>query len=279
MLNMSDISVVILTYNSYSDKAGSVEFVIQSYLNQSEPPKEIIVVDNGSDKINHEKLLNFCADKRSVRVLSTGQTIGGARNYGVRNVTSKYILFNDDDTIPLQNDIISRLAKYCAHGAYGYGANRLWSPDLGWVKENQQRLVTLIKNGDMRCLKSFGIIPEPAIRGKNSNSLKILLKSFIGNFGLISKADFDAVGGFPEYPGYACEDDAFAFLCYLKLGKPEMFDDIELLHISHQISNQSQQEALEKQQRLQKLLESNGYSEFHISRLLFKSTLPVLKRI
>lgn len=276
---MLDISVVILTYNSYSDKAGSVEFVILSYLNQSEPPKEIIVVDNGSDKINHEKLLNFCADKRSVRVLNTAQTIGGARNYGARCVTSKYILFNDDDTIPLQNDIISRLGKYCARGAYGYGANRLWSPDLGWVKENRQRLVSLIKNGDMRRWKPFGVIPEPAIRGKNSNSLKILLKSFIGNFGLISKANFDTVGGFPEYPGYACEDDAFAFLCYLKLGKPEIFDEIELLHISHQISNQSQQEALENQQRLQKLLESNGCSEFHISRLLFESTLPVLKRI
>lgn len=274
-----DISVVILTHNSYSTKAGAVEFVLNAYLNQVVTPYKIIVIDNGSDKYDADKLKQFCKNKSNISLYSSDLTIGGARNYGVRNVTSKYILFNDDDTIPLQNDIISRLAKYCARGAYGYGANRLWSPDLGWVKENQQRIVSLIKNGDMRCLKSFGVIPEPAIRGKNSNSLKILLKSFIGNFGLISKADFDAVGGFPEYPGYACEDDAFAFLCYLKLGKPEMFDDIELLHISHQISNQSRQEALENQQRLQKLLESNGYSEFHISRLLFKSTLPVLKRI
>lgn len=276
---MSDISVVILTHNSYSDKVGSVEFVILSYLNQSELPKEIIVVDNGSDKINHAKLLNFCADKNFVRVLSTNQTIGGARNYGAKAASGAYILFNDDDTIPLQNDVINRLGKYCARGTYGYGANRLWSPDLAWVKENRQQIISLINSGNMEYLKDFCVIPEPAIRGKNSNSLKILLKSFIGNFGLISKADFDAIGGFPEYPGYACEDDAFAFLCYLKLGKPEIFDDIELLHISHPINNRSQQEALENQLRLQKLLESNGFSEFHISRLLFKSTLPVLKRI
>ncbi len=155
----------------------------------------------------------------------------------------------------------------------------MWSPDLGWVKENRQQITSLIENGDVNHLKSFGIIPEPAIRGKNSNSLKILLKSFIGNFGLISKADFDAVGGFPEYPGYGCEDDAFAFLCYLKLGQPEIFDDMELLHISHPLNNQSRQEAIENQRRLQKLLESHGCSEFHISRLLFKSNLPVLKRI
>lgn len=279
MLNKSCITVVILTHNSYKDKAGSVELVIQAYLNQTIQPAKIIVVDNGSNEINQARLKAFCADKPLVQVLTTNQTIGGTRNYGANHVSNGYILFNDDDTIPLQNNVIARLGQYANTGKYGYGANRLWSPDLGWVSKNRELILSSIKTGNMARLKSFGCIPEPGIRDKSQNTLKILLKSFIGNFGLISKADFEVVGGFPEYPGYACEDDAFAFLCYIKLGVPMIFDDIELLHITHPIGEKSYEQALTNQQRLQKLLEKNGCSEFHISRILFKSSQPVLKRI
>lgn len=274
-----NISIIILTHNSYDTKAGAVEFVITAYLHQLVPPCQIIVVDNGSDEINQAQLRAFCADKHLVQVLTTNQTIGGARNYGAQFATGKYILFNDDDTIPLQNDVIERLERAVSTGGYGYGANRLWSPDLAWVSRNRDLMMSSIKTGNMAHLKSFGCIPEPSIRDKSQNALKILLKSFIGNFGLISKADFDSIGGFPEYPGYACEDDAFAFLCYIKLGMPVVFDDIELLHITHPISEKSYEQATKNQQRLQKLLEENGCSEFHISRILFKSSQPVLKRI
>lgn len=278
MIN-KNVSVVILTHNSYSTKAGAIEFVINAYLHQIVLPDQIIVVDNGSDEMNRAQLKAFCADKPLVQVLTTNQTIGGARNYGARFATSKYILFNDDDTIPLQNDVIARLEQCVHDGKYGYGANRLWTPDLDWVIQNKELIFSLTKTGNVTHLKAFGRIPESAIRNKSQKAQKILLKSFIGNFGFISKVSFDSVGGFPEYPGYACEDDAFAFLCYIKLGMPIMFDNIELLHITHPISEESYQQALKNQQRLQKLLEENGYSEFHISRILFKSSQPILKRI
>ncbi len=269
-MKRSNISVLILTHNSYTTKAGAVEFVINAYLNQTVKPHQIIVINNGSDAQNTAKLQEFCDGLPDVRIISCNLTIGGARNFGVKFVESRYILFNDDDTIPMQNDCIERLIAYCNQDAiYGYGANRLWSPDLNWVSKNRTALLKITKSGDLTELKKDAIVPAPEIRYKNQNSVKILLKSFIGNFGIIAKTDFYAIGGFPEYPGYSCEDDAFAFLCYLRLGKPVVFDNIELLHISHPLTETAPAEISNNQKLLQKLLSDNGYKAFHISRLLF----------
>lgn len=47
---------------------------------------------------------------------------------------------------------------------------------------------------------------------------------------------FKKIGGFPLYPGYACEDYAFAFLCFLALGRPVILNNIQLMLLSHPIT-------------------------------------------
>ena len=271
------ISVVILTHNSYTEKSGSVEFVINSYLNQKTLPFEIIVVDNGSDNNNTKQLEAFCSNKPFIKIIKACTTIGGARNMGVKNASGTHIIFNDDDTILLTDNILDRISTYCTEGSYGYGANRLWSPDINWIKSHVSDITTALESKNWDYLREFSLNPSQDIRHKNDISVKILTRSFIGNFGFISVKDFIAVGGFPEYPGYGCEDDAFAFLCYLKLGKPVILsNEISVLHISHPINNSNLQQLEDNKILLQKLFEQHGCKHFHISRVLFSSDKPII---
>lgn len=271
------ISVVILTHNSYTEKSGSIEFVINSYLNRQSLLFEIIVVDNGSDNDNAKQLETFCSDKPLIKIINTRTTIGGARNIGVKNASGTHIIFNDDDTIPLGNNILDQISTYCTKGSYGYGANRLWSPDIDWIKSHSADITAALSNKNWDYLHKLSLKPSQNIRDKNDISVKMLTRSFIGNFGFISVKDFIAVGGFPEYPGYGCEDDAFAFLCYLKLGKPVILnDEISVLHISHPINSLNLQQLENNKILLQKLFEQHGCKHFHISRVLFSSDKPII---
>ena len=73
------------------------------------------------------------------------------------------------------------------------------------------------------------------------------------------------------------EDDAFAFLCYLKLGKPIVLnDEISVLHISHPINSSNLQQLEDNKILLQKLFEQHGCKHFHISRVLFSSDKPIV---
>lgn len=271
------ISVVVLTHNSYTEKSGSVEFVINSYLNQKTLPFEIIVVDNGSDNNNTKQLEAFCSTKPLVKIIKAHTTIGGARNVGVKNASGTHIIFNDDDTILLADNILDRISTYCTKGSYGYGAKRLWSPDINWVKSHVSDITTALKSKNWDWLREFSLNPSQDIRYKNEISVKMLTRSFIGNFGFISVKDFIDVGGFPEYPGYGCEDDAFAFLCYLKFGKPVILsDEVSVLHISHPINSSNLQQLENNKTLLQKLFEKYSCKHFHISRVLFPSDKPII---
>ncbi len=271
------ISVVVLTHNSYTEKSGSVEFVINSYLNQKTLPFEIIVVDNTSNNGDSKQLETFCSNKPFIKIIKACTTIGGARNMGVKHASGTHIIFNDDDTIPLGNSILDQISAYCTKGSYGYGANRLWSPDINWVKSHVSDITTELESKNWDYLREFSLNPSQDIRHKNDISVKMLTRSFIGNFGFISVKDFIAVGGFPEYPGYGCEDDAFAFLCYLKLGKPVILsNEISVLHISHPINNSNLQQLENNKILLQKLFEQHNCKHFHISRVLFPSDKPII---
>lgn len=271
------VSVIILTHNSYKDKAGSIEFVINAYLQQKHKPFEIVVVDNASDVNNSAKLQSFCADKKSVHIVKCNASIGGARNLGVKHSKGDYVIFNDDDTIPMQDNILEIVSQYCDNGRYGYGATRLWSPDIKWVKSHENDIKNAIDIKNWSYLNKISIQPNLNIRAKNSTSLKMLTRSFIGNFGFISSKDFISVIGFPEYLGYGCEDDAFAFLCYLKLGRPIILaKDISVLHISHKLSKQNLTELESNKLKLEKLFKQNSCGHFHISRLLFPSDKPII---
>jgi glycosyltransferase involved in cell wall biosynthesis len=86
----SDIAVVIPTYNH----AHFLEAAIESVLCQVPEPREIVVVDDGSSDRPQEITRRF-ADVRIVRQANAG--LAAARNRGLRETSSPYLVFLDAD--------------------------------------------------------------------------------------------------------------------------------------------------------------------------------------
>lgn len=87
----STFSVVVPTYN----RATLVRRAVESVLEQSVPPREIIVVDDGSTDDTREVLESFGERIRYVRQDNAG--CSAARNRGVRESDAEWIAFLDSD--------------------------------------------------------------------------------------------------------------------------------------------------------------------------------------
>lgn len=88
-----DVSVVIPTYN----RARLVVESIESALRQTTPPREIIVVDDGSTDDTTRVLESF--GDRIICVRQENQGVGSARNRGMAMARGRYIAFLDSDDI------------------------------------------------------------------------------------------------------------------------------------------------------------------------------------
>jgi glycosyltransferase involved in cell wall biosynthesis len=93
-----DVSVVIPTYNS----SGTLKRALDSVYRQSLLPREIIVVDDGSD--DWEQSGRIAASyPRSISLgfihLDTNQGVSVARNAGISAATGRYLAFLDSDDV------------------------------------------------------------------------------------------------------------------------------------------------------------------------------------
>lgn len=88
-----DVSVIIPTYN----RARLVVESIESALRQTTPPREIIVVDDGSTDDTPRVLESFGA--RIIFVRQENQGVGSARNRGMAMARGRYIAFLDSDDL------------------------------------------------------------------------------------------------------------------------------------------------------------------------------------
>ena len=84
------ISVVIPSFN----REKTIEKCIRSVMNQSYPPYEILVVDDGSTDGTIQKIASLHIDM--VRLLQQEHKgAQAARNYGIREAKGDYIAFLD----------------------------------------------------------------------------------------------------------------------------------------------------------------------------------------
>jgi len=137
-----DISVVIPLYN----KAPHIQRALDSILSQSYPPKEIVVVDDGSTDGSGE-IVKACSDPRIKLLREENSGISTARNLGICETSSDFIalLDADDEWKPehLQN-IAMLIEEYPECGAYATsyirdaGSAKIWQPKpqksfpIGW---------------------------------------------------------------------------------------------------------------------------------------------------
>lgn len=86
-----DVSVIIPTYN----RAGLVVEAIESVLRQTAPPREIIVVDDGSTDDTLERLETYRS--KIVIVTTSHRGVAHARNAGMKAANGTYLSFLDSD--------------------------------------------------------------------------------------------------------------------------------------------------------------------------------------
>ena len=103
------VSVVVPTH----DRAGLVLATIESARRQTRPPREIVVVDDGSTDDTEQRLAPLAADGRIRYVRQANAGLSAARNTGLAAATSDWVLFVDDDDLLLP-DALERLAGEAA---------------------------------------------------------------------------------------------------------------------------------------------------------------------
>jgi glycosyltransferase involved in cell wall biosynthesis len=88
------VAVLVPVYNYASYLPGCVE----SIQSQAEPPKEIILVDDGSTDNSHEVITKLAeADSRIIPVFQENQGVAAARNHGIQATAAPYIICLDPD--------------------------------------------------------------------------------------------------------------------------------------------------------------------------------------
>jgi glycosyltransferase involved in cell wall biosynthesis len=135
------ISTVIPLYN----KASYVERAISSVLNQTWPPDEIIIVDDGSTD-DGGKLVHNMKDPRIRYIYQKNQGVSAARNRGIAEVRGELIAFLDADDLwkPLFIEEILKLRQqFPQAGAYvtALESHNLWgvlSPKISILPPGQK---------------------------------------------------------------------------------------------------------------------------------------------
>ncbi|MEX1047630.1 MAG: glycosyltransferase family A protein [Actinomycetota bacterium] len=105
-MSESGVSVIIPVYNeeAYLAKA------ISSALEQSRPPDEVVVVDDGSDDRSAEIARRFSPPVRVIQQENGG--ISAARNRGISASREPFLAFLDADDVWLRGKLASQIAAF-----------------------------------------------------------------------------------------------------------------------------------------------------------------------
>jgi hypothetical protein len=98
-----DVSVVIPSYN----RADLLPFTLDAVLAQTMPPREVIVVDDGSRDDTFSVVARYQPRVRVIPIQNSGSIV--ARNVGLRAATTAIVAFCDSDDL-WQPDFLERMA-------------------------------------------------------------------------------------------------------------------------------------------------------------------------
>lgn len=120
----SETTVIITTYN---DRFEDLSTAVKSVVNQSVQPKQILIIDDGSDNDTSIKVATSEQEKTEIPITLLKKSNGGpssARNYGLKNCNTQYVTFLDSDDEMLENNIevkekVLKLLDDSYFGVYG----------------------------------------------------------------------------------------------------------------------------------------------------------------
>ena len=185
----TSVSVVIAFYNG----SRWIERALESVQNQTMPPNEVIVVNDGSSEeelgflVGLQQRFNF----QILNQENSGQS--AARNLGVSKATSDYIclLDQDDYYLPKHNQILLETADF-EDPKFGFSYGDLWRSNEAGQILSHSSINVKIKH------------PHTSLNTLVGKNMFIVPSAT-----LISRTAFLAVGGFdPELRGFE-DDDLF----------------------------------------------------------------------
>jgi len=170
----NEITIVIPVKNNQK----GIELFLEEFLKTQKIenyPNEIIIVDNNSEPSLKIEKNNY---PFSLKILSCTK-IGpaSARNFGVKNSRTEWILFTDSDCIPTENLLIGYLKKQ--NNSVGYAGNI--------ISENSDLISKYYENQEIL------IPPEVYEKGKEPRPDYLVTANC-----LVWKKAFEIVGGFNE---------------------------------------------------------------------------------
>lgn len=136
------ISIIIPVFNH----AKALAQCLQSIKNQTLQDFEIIIVNDGSTDITHEKLIEMINDQRSMVkcIYQPNQGAPIARNNGFKESTGQYVIFCDADVIMKPNmlakmakvlDINPNISYVYSSFKFGWKKFKLWSFDAERLRQ------------------------------------------------------------------------------------------------------------------------------------------------
>jgi glycosyltransferase involved in cell wall biosynthesis len=170
-----DVAVVIPAFNG----GEFVEAAIDSVLQQTSPPAEIIVVDDGSTDDTPERVSEVSRSYPRVRLLrQPNQGVSAARNAGVRSTSAPLVAFLDCDDVWYPQKLASQ---------------------VGYLRDHPQcvvvgsRLHYYGRNGRVR-----GAVGEPTTAARQSDIRSGRYMPLPLSSWLVRRGAFDSAGGFDE---------------------------------------------------------------------------------
>ncbi len=232
---MSQVSydVVIPTHANGEAKGRSLELVLSALAKARTHPDSIIVVNNGEASHYHRRWLSeICTAYGATIVELEKPSRARARNVGAARSSAQYLLFCDDDIIA--GPVAVQLALDRASSQhFCCGARRRFVP-MTAPRERVSRMVDTQDWDALDRLSNDTRVPESGWRSEFTGLQ--YHSSYIGCFGLVPRATFEAVGGFDErFEGWGLEDTEIMRRLLGVLGFHSL-RDATVWHLDHLVS-------------------------------------------
>jgi GT2 family glycosyltransferase len=192
--NPARVSVLMPTFN----RGGMLEESLDSVLNQTLTPHQVIVIDDGSTDETEERIKKYSTRVQYVRKDNGGKS--SALNAGLRLITGEFVWFFDDDDVALPTSIADRVTVLAARPAAGLVlARHYWGTtaangkivaqeEAKWPDVNESNVLlnmmrgcfTMLQGALVRteCLRAVGTFREELLRSQDYDMLVRLVRSF-----------------------------------------------------------------------------------------------------
>jgi glycosyltransferase involved in cell wall biosynthesis len=260
------LDAVISTKNNIQTKNFSLFYVIRSLLHQQQLSLNITIADNGSEDGTATILRETFGQK--IGLIDTSAHSGNlaaSRNLAASCGKAKHIVFLDDDMILNGSETLPNSIAVASKVDFACGARRLWAP-INWTQ--------LIRPDDpinkvLSTLRHTAYEPLTVNRVSGLNILDN--RSYLANFGIVSRDAFAKVGGFDQdYISWGYQDTDLMYRLCLQGFEYAILSNfgVEVFHLAHRVDKSSNYQAnrqrfLEKQRKEGRLFHINHFFEIY----------------